>query len=234
MVKEGLKPCSTAELDSFFSKPKLSPREAKWLEFLGQFGTTSLTLVKGLVYVPGDTLSRTLHIIALQTAPVNAMEVHTAAIKLLEGLTEKYICVQVFAPIFSALNGKLSKDPVQEEWIARLLPHFTLQKGVLLYNNKICVPRPNFSETLKLAHHCLTSWHFFYLKSLSRLNGLYWKSKEKDTEAYCLGCHTCHMNSDSRIKPLGTPSPLELPDRLWAYIAVNFITHLSMTANRFD
>lgn len=45
----------------FFSKPSLSRREARWLEFHCQFGISQLTLQKGLINVLGDVLSRVAH-----------------------------------------------------------------------------------------------------------------------------------------------------------------------------
>lgn len=48
----------------FFSKPILSRREARWLDVLGQFGITQLTLVKGKVHVLGDVPSRAPQVIS--------------------------------------------------------------------------------------------------------------------------------------------------------------------------
>lgn len=48
----------------FFSKPILSRREARWLDFLGQFGITQPALVKGKVHVLGDVPSRAPQVIS--------------------------------------------------------------------------------------------------------------------------------------------------------------------------
>lgn len=44
-----------------FTKPSLSRREARWLDFFEQFGISKLTLVEGRVHVLGDTPSRAPH-----------------------------------------------------------------------------------------------------------------------------------------------------------------------------
>ena len=45
-------------LKYFFTKPKLSRREARWSETLGNFGVFPITLKPGKIHVLGDTLSR--------------------------------------------------------------------------------------------------------------------------------------------------------------------------------
>ena len=45
-------------LKHFFTKAKLSRREARWLETLGNFGVFPINLKPGKIHVLGDTLSR--------------------------------------------------------------------------------------------------------------------------------------------------------------------------------
>ncbi len=52
----------------FFTKAKLSRKEAQWLETLGKFGIFPITLKPGKIYAVGDTLSRAPH------ASVNVVE----------------------------------------------------------------------------------------------------------------------------------------------------------------
>ncbi len=46
---------------SFLMKPKLSTREARWLETLGNFGIFPINLKPGKIHVLGDTFSRDIH-----------------------------------------------------------------------------------------------------------------------------------------------------------------------------
>jgi hypothetical protein len=39
---------------------------------------------------------------------------------------------------------------------------------------------------------------------------------------------------DSRQKSLTDPNPLEIPNRRWGSVSIDFITHLTMTKNGFD
>ena len=60
-------------LKHFFSKPKLSRREARWLETLGNFGVFPITLKPGKIHGLGEALSRAPH--APEDVNINDMEV---------------------------------------------------------------------------------------------------------------------------------------------------------------
>ena len=49
-------------LKHFLTKQVISSKEARWLDLLGQFGITNITLKAGIVYVLGDVLSRAPHV----------------------------------------------------------------------------------------------------------------------------------------------------------------------------
>ena len=50
-------------LKYFFTKPKMSRKEARWLETLGNFGVFPITLKPGKIHVLGDALPRAPHIL---------------------------------------------------------------------------------------------------------------------------------------------------------------------------
>lgn len=117
----------------------------------------------------------------------------------------------------------------------RLKRFFRLNNNqILFYNNRICVPKKNVPDTLKLAHDDKTSGHFGYAKTLSRLGSYHWKNIGTDVYDYCKGCGICQLNKDGHVKPLGDAQPLELPTRRWGSIALDFVTHLSLTKSGFD
>ena len=64
-------------LKHFFTKPKLSNREARWLETLGNFGVFQINLKPGKIHVLGDALSRLAHITRsndITFAVINSLE----------------------------------------------------------------------------------------------------------------------------------------------------------------
>lgn len=141
---------------------------------------------------------------------------------------------QIFGSISQALQGKTIDDLVVAEKTKRILPHFKLDDGFIYYERKKCVPRKKVNEILKLAHDNRLGAHFFFSKTLSRLAHLYWKSKAHDVENYCFGCHTCQQAKDSRTKPFGVPTPLEIPSRHWGSIGTDFIVGLPKTKDGND
>lgn len=89
-------------------------------------------------------------------------------------------------------------------------------------------------DILLLVHENPTSGHFGYFKTLSRLRGYHWRNKSMHVYAYSKGCNVCKLNRDGRAKPFGEPEPLELPNRRWGSVSMNFVTHLPVTPAGFD
>lgn len=173
-------------LRSFFTKPALSRRESRWLDFLGQFGITRLTLVKGKIHVLGDALSRAPHI-ATNNVETRKPTSLTIEAELPIGMTENYDSDQFFHTYFRALKGSFPNENVIRERVMQLLPEFQLEEDVLKFRGKVCVPRANVRDIMHLAHDCKLAGHFSYTKTLARLENFYWKNKSKDVELYCLG-----------------------------------------------
>lgn len=93
-------------LKAFFTKTSMTRREARWLDFLSQFNITAITLRKGRIHVLGDALSRAPH------APVTLSNTEALNFSLPENLSDSYEADQTFGPIYMALKGLLTKDPL--------------------------------------------------------------------------------------------------------------------------
>ena len=171
-------------LKHFFTKPKLSRREARWLETLGNFGIFPITLKPGKIHVLGDTLSRAPH------ASMNSVEILSANV---EEITDNYENDQVFGPLLKVMKGERLKDIVQQKKFEKMAQYFHLDGKKLLYEGKLCVPRKSVSDVLQMAHDCKVAGHFGYFKTLSRLNKFYWKHKSRDVKRYVQGCLTCQQ-----------------------------------------
>lgn len=217
-------------LSYYFTKPTLSRRETRWLEFLSQFGINKLTLEKGRVHVLGDALSRAPH-----APPIPEINNTTAsAIELCPDFHKKYCQDKLFGPVISGLKGHFPDDKVQKERIHQLIQSFKLEGNKLLFDGMVCVPRCFVKEIMHLAHDSKLSGHFSFTKTLARLQGFYWKNKLRDVENYCKGCLTCQQQKDSRQKPAGSPQPLQFPNRRWGSVASDFITHLPRTKRGYN
>ncbi len=111
-------------LRHFFSKPKLSRKEARWLETLGNFGIFPINLKPGRIHVLGDTLSR-----APQTA-FNAVEIPFIE---LDSVIGRYENDQFFGPIIQAMNRKEIEDLVKKKQVTNLMPLFERDGKRILY-----------------------------------------------------------------------------------------------------
>ena len=172
-------------LKNFFTKPKLSRKEARWLETLGNFGIFPITLKPGSIHVLGDVLSRAPHIMnGKDGTMLNSLEVPFIEF---EDVVTRYDDDQFFGPVVKALNGDFPDDKIQRYKIEKILPMFRKEGSRLFYNGKLCVPRRSVSTILQLAHDSKIGGHFKFLKTLSRLTKFHWRHKSRDVRKYVDG-----------------------------------------------
>jgi len=216
-------------LKHFFTKPKLSRREARWVETLGNFGVFPITLKPGKIHVLGDTLSRAPH--AEKDPDVNAIDVPFINFK---DVITSYEEDQFFQPIVNAMDGKWPDNPKERKKLEELLPMFKMKDGKLLYNGKLCVPRKSVSTILQIAHDSRVGGHFKFAKTMSRLTNFHWRHKSRDVKKYVAGCFTCQQYKDTNQRKLNDPVSLEMPERRWGSLATDFIVHLPKTKDGYD
>jgi len=218
-------------LKYFFTKPKLSRREARWSDTLGNFGVFPITLKPGKIHVLGDTLSRAPHASIDDDACVNDVEVPYIQF---EDVISGYEDDQFFGPILRALSDEWPDDPKQKLKLEKMLPMFEYKDKRLTYNGKICVPRKCVSTILGIAHDSQLGGHFKLTKTLSRLTNFHWRHKTRDVKRYVAGCLKCQQFKDSNQKKLTDPMSLEMPKRRWGSLATDFIVKLPETKDGFD
>jgi RNase H-like domain found in reverse transcriptase/Reverse transcriptase (RNA-dependent DNA polymerase)/Integrase zinc binding domain/gag-polyprotein putative aspartyl protease len=87
------------------------------------------------------------------------------------------------------------------------------------------------------AHHANpVSGHQGKARTLELLQrGYWWKGVTRDV-GLCIGaCHDCQVNKPKAHKPHGQLQPLQIPDRPWSSISVDFVTGLPpMGEQKFD
>jgi len=112
------------------------------------------------------------------------------------------------------------------------IPHpkidkFSLSNGYLLFDNKLYIPPNCRSHAFKICHDSPSAGHFGIRKTINLLNrDFWWPSLNSDAKDYIRSCETCCRSKDSRHKPYGYLQPLEIPNRPWISIAMDFITDL--------
>ena len=179
-------------LKHFFSKPKLSRKEARWLETLGNFGIFPITLKPVKLHVLGDALSRAPQIIKGEMK-INDVEVPSIDVN---DVLSDYEGDQFFGRVVRALQGEWPEDDTQRRTVEKIIPMFKRDGSKLMYHGKLCVPRKSVSNVLQLAHDLKSSGHFGFSKTLSRLDGYHWKHKSRDVKNYVRGCLRCQQYKD--------------------------------------
>lgn len=61
-------------------------------------------------------------------------------------------------------------------------------------------------------------------KKISEL--VYWKGMRKDVQNFIDNCDVCKMNKSENVRTLGMLQPLDIPNRLWEDISMDFIEAL--------
>lgn len=221
-------------LKHFLTKPYLNRKEARWIDLLAQFGISKINLKAGRVHVLGDALSRAPHVIG-DTTPLHVNHMETASLSLSLDFAQHYEQDQLFGPILKALDGEWPKERVKKEKVSRLLHLFRKSEGLLLYKDKICVPRRVVRDLLYQAHDVRVSGHFATGKTLARLDKYHWKGKARDVTRYCQGCMTCQQQKDYHSqKKFTDPTPLDVPTRRWGSLATDLIVKLPQTKQGYD
>jgi hypothetical protein len=56
--------------------------------------------------------------------------------------------------------------------------------------------------------------------------GYWWKGMKSSVHEYVSRCHDCQLNKSGNHRPHGLLQPLEIPERPWSHISVDFVTGL--------
>ena len=189
---------------------KLSPRHAKWVEFLQSFHFSS-KYKDGKSNVVADALSRRYALLA------------TLDVRLLgfEALKSYYIDDVDFGELFVKCNSGTQGE-------------FLVQDGFLFKGNRLCIPKHPIRELLiREAHGGGLAGHFGMVKTLEVLKEhFFWPKMLGDVTNIVGKCVTCHLTKSS-FKP-GLYTPLPVPVRPWEDVSMDFIVALPRTQRGKD
>ena len=220
-------------LKDFFTKPKMSRKEARWIETLGNFSIFPITLMPGKIHVLGDVPSRAPHVLSGNSSclKVNDVEVLSADFEDFIPNCEED---QFFGPIVKAMNGDWPEENEKKLTLKNILPLFERDNKKMYYHGLLCVRRKSVSILLQMAHDSKISGNFALVKTLSRLKRYHWRHKMLDVRNYIRGCIRCQQYKDSNQKKLSEPTSLEMQERRWGSLGKDFIVGLPITKNGFD
>ena len=202
-------------LSYFQTQKKLSPKQARWQDFLAEFDM-AMEYKPGKANVVADALSRKVEC-------VNAAQ--------LEGRGQ---ASQLHSNFLSRIRDGLYSDP-QAVILMQLIKEgkarrFWVQEGlVYTKGNRVYVPRVDNlrRELLKECHDSLWAGHPGIHRTLALVErAFYWPKMGIDVEEYVRTCLTCQQDKVEQRKPVGLLEPLPVPERPWESISLDFISSL--------
>ncbi|PWA91318.1 Ty3/gypsy retrotransposon protein [Artemisia annua] len=106
---------------------------------------------------------------------------------------------------------------------------YTLNEGRLLYRNRLVLPRTSrwIPKLFLEFHSSATGGHEGTIKTYHRLaSELYWPGMRKDISRMVSECLVCQRHKYSTLAPSGLLQPLELPEKVWDEVTMDFIDGL--------
>ena len=210
------------------TQKRLSPRQVRWIERLLDFDFI-LKPIKGKSNRVADALSRQ------GTQDDNG----AYAQQLLKDLRKKTLqinAVSIVMPSEAFMNTMqhgYAHDPEFAQEFRNPTGSFTLVKGLLYKEGKLCIPKGQHRMDLLHDYHSTPSaGHLGETKTRNRLQPLYyWKALRQDVHNYVRGCRTCQATKARNHKPFGFLQPIPPPETKWQVITMDFITPLPETKN---
>ncbi|KAL5775964.1 hypothetical protein ACOSP7_013524 [Xanthoceras sorbifolium] len=191
----------------FQTQKKLSPKQARWQDFLAEFDYT-LEYKPGKANLVADALSRKAELATMRSAPQGEV---ISLIK--EGLQ----CDSLGKSLMGLANdGKTKRFWVQDD---------------LLYTvgNRPYVPKfGNLRKNLiKECHDTKWAGHPGQQRTRALLEATYyWPHMRDDIEAYVKTCLVCQQDKNEQQSPGGLLEPLPIPERPWESVTMDFISAL--------
>jgi len=199
------------------TQPNLSQRQVRWVEKLQEFDLEYIYR-PGKLHIPADALSRSPHLL-------NHMQQSDA--NMIRKIKESYVGDSSFSKIISSLTAPAEVPrPLTTKkysWIDGLL---YLKTGP---EPRLCIPDSREIKDLILHdfHDAPIAGHPGFDKTYSAIRALYyWPLMDTEIRSYVESCDTCQKSKPRNTTKQGLLYPLNIPERSWDAISMDFITHL--------
>jgi hypothetical protein len=196
------------------TQPNLSRKQARWLEFLGEFGSRLKIEYRPGKINPSDPLSRRPD-----------LKVHVSALTTIS-LSPTWIAQ--FAGAYAA--DAAFQAAAGEEKVLR-------QDGLVLHaaSGKVWVPEGAKRQVLEECHDGATAGHFGVDKTTAAVKETYcWPELQKDVDNYVRSCDVCQRTKTSTQRPAGMLQPIPIPNKKWQVISLDLIVSLPPTVAGHD
>ncbi|KAE8692821.1 cytochrome P450 78A7-like [Hibiscus syriacus] len=193
----------------FLTQKKLSPKQARWQEFLAEFDL-SLEHKPGKVNSVADALSRRcdMEFVSLPTGQMRE--------RIKEGLSHD--------PIAPSLIELDKEGKTRKFWL----------DGGLLYARGHRLYVPQFKglrkEFMRECHDSKWAGQPGIHRTLALIaEHYYWPHMGNDVEAYVKTCLVCQQDKIEQRRPAGLLQPLPIPEKPWESLSMDFIVCLPVS-----
>ena len=104
---------------------------------------------------------------------------------------------------------------------------FSVQNDIVFHNNRLYVPQSLRTKILHLRHDSLLSGHPGRAGTYDLVQRDFsWPGMRRYIRSYVSSCEQCQRTKNATHKPYGLLQPLDIPDRPWHSISMDFIVKL--------
>ncbi|CEO95067.1 hypothetical protein PBRA_009599 [Plasmodiophora brassicae] len=209
-------------LQWFLSSQKLSRRQVRWAQLLGEFDFR-IAHRPGRLHGKPDALTR-----RPEYRPTKAEA--EAAQQATQVLTAAHF-ITTDSPVTNHVLNLIGEPRSTESLWARIRtnqatdPFVQKADGILYRDDRVVVSGDDCKlEILKSLHDAQTAGHFGLGKTLHLvLREFWWPGLRDYVKHYIKSCDVCCRSKTPRHKPSGLLMPLPLPTQLWSSISMDFI-----------
>ncbi|GLB39530.1 putative coprinopsis cinerea okayama7 130 [Lyophyllum shimeji] len=109
-------------------------------------------------------------------------------------------------------------------------PSITYDNDLVFHNNRLYVPQALRAKILHSCHDALLSGHPGRAGTFDNVQRDYsWPGMRRYVRSYVTSCDLCSRVKNATHKPYGLLQPLDIPDRPWRSISMDFITKLPLS-----
>ncbi|RXW13329.1 hypothetical protein EST38_g12526 [Candolleomyces aberdarensis] len=237
--------CDHRNLEYFMKSQPLNRRQSRWSMFLTEFDF-QLDWIPG-TQNPADGPSRRPDFVPKRGDDVlnvtrKALITPYHLSRLYPNLTSEISPPRSISALttLSIDNSELLKrfqdayhaDTKWREAILRGDSDFTAQDNMVFHKGRVFVPKPLRAEILYQRHDCVLSGHPGRTLTVKNVMRDYsWPRIYTYVRRYVAACDTCNRIKIPRHKPYGLLKPLEIPERPWKSISMDFIVKLPKSHN---
>jgi transposase InsO family protein len=216
-------------LRHFPTQPKLTRRQARWMELLQEYDF-DFKFKRGADNIVPDALSRRPD---YQDHPAIPMSINALDLQSDTGLRQRLIDGYKEDPRLASIYQSClrGKSPSL----------YSLHDGLLYVERHgdtlLCIPKSSDLRLLLLhdVHDATIAGHLGFDKTYAALRRFaFWPQMSADTRRYVESCSSCQRNKAVRRLPAGLLRPLAIPEQRWDTVTMDFVTKLPMTSRKFD